>query len=75
MAPSLIPGQKVDFFVLKTHKNCFSEHLTTVLPVYDVLMVITVYIWVGAKISQCKEGAKTPKPSIIEIANIILYFQ
>ena len=40
------------FFFLITHKNCFSEHLTTVLPVFDVLMVITVYIWVGAKIPQ-----------------------
>ena len=40
------------FFLLITHKNCFSDHLTTVLPVFDVLMVITVYIWVGAKIPQ-----------------------
>ena len=60
--PPLIPGQKVDFFffLLITHKNCFSEHLTTVLPVFDVLMVITVYIWVGAKIPQ--RGFLDPPP-------------
>ena len=50
------------FLLLITHKNCFSEHLTTVLPIFDVLMVITVYIWVGPKIPQPGYLAPPPPP-------------
>ena len=76
--PPLIPGQKVDFFscccifLLITHKNCFSEHLTTVLPVFDVLMVISVYIWVGAKIPQ--PGYLDPPPTTYSRPKIVVAF-
>ena len=78
--PPLIPGQKVDFlfffcwfFLLITHKNCFSEHLTTVLPIFDVLMVITVYIWVGAKIPQ-PGYLPPPPPKLIPGQKLLLLF-
>ena len=49
------PHNVVKKKMLKTHKNLrFSEHLITVLPVYDVFMVKTVYVWVGAKIPRLK---------------------
>ena len=62
----------VVFFLLIPHKNCFSEHLTTVLPVFDVLMVISVYIWVGAKIPQ--PGYLDPPPTTYSRPKIVVAF-
>ena len=59
--PPPIPSQKVEnYFWPKTHETSVFLIMTTVLPVYDVFMVKTVYIWVGAKIPRTPAGVSWP---------------